>query len=186
MTLVDLTWQGFKEGFGGFSSHLKKKGIDLAKDFKRYRDQYPILDDLVKVSLSFLPSPINYNLLRYYEKFVGEDKTDAAAGIFETVHEINKNGKENFAKMLSLIELANKKGAKQHTLVNLLDEFRQEKNDATKRHEEMKNHLEIKTNEIIEKISGLKVDREKYERLKEEHLILKGKYQALQMLVKKQ
>jgi len=122
-------WKSFIKGYQTFAKELREKRIIAKNDFNQYRKKYPLLDDIIRTSISAIPFPFNDMATNIYNKFLEEDKIDAAKEVFDYLKTINDNGENNFKALASTLDTLVQTGAKQKTLVSVSREMIQNQSE---------------------------------------------------------
>src|SRR5262245_36191481 len=94
------SWRRLNEGISKFEQQIKIEKDKFVDEFQRLKDTNPILDEVIRTSVSFLPQPFNGIAQAIYDSFESTKKNKAIDEILKFLNDIKKGGEEHYNRIV--------------------------------------------------------------------------------------
>jgi uncharacterized protein YjbI with pentapeptide repeats len=109
------SWNNVKEGLIQFEKKLSQYEIKTIEGFEKFQKNHPVLDEIVKETIPFLPPPVNGIIQRIYKKSNG-DEVQSSKEIFEFLKKIDTLGESHYKSIVTELHDIQIDMAKESTL----------------------------------------------------------------------
>jgi tetratricopeptide (TPR) repeat protein len=115
------SWTDFNKGLSKFEQEIEVERSKISDKIQDLKDAHPVLDKIIKGSLGYLPPPFNEIAKTIYDSFENTKKDIAIEEVLKFLHDIRKEGEEQYKEIAFKLDIIKDDMAKQETLLLIRD-----------------------------------------------------------------